>query len=124
LLKVVVRNAHNAAEITDVCNEKITEYANRGFRALGISKAPGDGSQDVGGKPRWEMIGACCAVLCCAALHFEGRGGFGRGRVDVNGCLNTLLLPHDKHHPPNWQHPNWQHPNWQLAPRVSGGGTL
>ncbi|GAB4823503.1 hypothetical protein N2152v2_010549 [Parachlorella kessleri] len=54
--QVVVRNAHNAPEITDVSNEKITEYANRGFRALGISKAPGDGSQD-GGKTRWEMIG-------------------------------------------------------------------
>ena len=52
----MVRNAHNAPEITDVSNEKITEYANRGFRALGISKAPGDGTQD-GGKTRWEMIG-------------------------------------------------------------------
>lgn len=56
-LQVVVRNAYNAAEITEVSNQKITEYANRGFRALGIAKAPGDGSQDAGGKPRWEMIG-------------------------------------------------------------------
>ena len=55
-MQVVVRNAHNAPEITDISNEKITEYANRGFRALGISKAQGDGSQD-GGKTRWEMIG-------------------------------------------------------------------
>eukprot|EP00887_Chlorella_sp_A99_P007955 scaffold12.g7955.t1 len=35
----------------------ITEYANRGFRGLGISRAEGDGSADVGGKPRWEMVG-------------------------------------------------------------------
>jgi hypothetical protein len=41
---VVVRNAHNRAEIEEACTAKITEYALRGFRGLGISKAPGDGS--------------------------------------------------------------------------------
>ena len=42
--QVVVRNAHNRAEIEEACTAKITEYALRGFRGLGISKCPGDGS--------------------------------------------------------------------------------
>ena len=34
----------------------ITEYAGRGFRGLGISIAQGDGSADVDGKAKWEMV--------------------------------------------------------------------
>lgn len=55
--QVVVRSAHNASEIEAEATKVITEYANRGFRGLGISRAEGDGSADVGGKPRWEMVG-------------------------------------------------------------------
>ncbi|PSC74572.1 plasma-membrane proton-efflux P-type ATPase [Micractinium conductrix] len=51
--QVVVRNAHNAAEIEADCTAKITEYANRGFRGLGIAKAAGDGSSGT----TWEMVG-------------------------------------------------------------------
>lgn len=52
--QVVVRNAHNAAEIEADCTEKITEYALRGYRALGVSRADGDGSD---GKTSWQMVG-------------------------------------------------------------------
>ncbi|KAL4418761.1 hypothetical protein ABPG77_005772 [Micractinium sp. CCAP 211/92] len=55
--QVVVRNAHNRADIEEECTAKITEYANRGFRGLGIAKTPGDGSQDPPEGPRWEMVG-------------------------------------------------------------------
>lgn len=54
--QVVVKNAHDRAAIEDDCTAKITEYANRGFRGLGIAKAQGDGSED-GGNTRWEMVG-------------------------------------------------------------------
>lgn len=43
-----MRNAHNRADIEEDCTAKITEYANRGFRGLGIAKAPGDGSRECG----------------------------------------------------------------------------
>ncbi|PRW57643.1 plasma-membrane proton-efflux P-type ATPase isoform B [Chlorella sorokiniana] len=55
--QVVVRNAHNKAEIEDDCTHKITEYANRGFRGLGIAKAEGDGSADGPNGPHWVMVG-------------------------------------------------------------------
>jgi H+-transporting ATPase len=54
---VVVRNAHNRAEIEEDCTAKITEYANRGFRGLGIAKAQGDGSADPAEGPKWVMVG-------------------------------------------------------------------
>lgn len=43
--QVVLRHSHNASEIATVVNGKITEFANRGFRALGVSIA--EGHQDV-----------------------------------------------------------------------------
>lgn len=55
--QVVVRHSFNASEIQDVCHDKIVEYANRGFRALGIARAEGHGAEDVDGKPKWEMVG-------------------------------------------------------------------
>ena len=53
---MVVRNAWNRAEIEEECNKKIVEYAGRGFRALGIAKALGDGPA-TGDEVKWEMIG-------------------------------------------------------------------
>lgn len=50
--QVVVRHSHNKEEIEEVCHEKIVEYANRGFRALGIARA--DGHE---GTPKWVMVG-------------------------------------------------------------------
>jgi hypothetical protein len=58
----VVRNAHNRAEIEEDCTAKITEYANRGFRGLGIAKAQGDGS---GARPESlprRAIQPCCCT--------------------------------------------------------------
>ena len=51
--QVVVRNAQDREAIEEKCTEKITEYANRGFRALGIARAEGDGSSGT----TWEMVG-------------------------------------------------------------------
>lgn len=54
--QVVVRHAWNRAEIEEVCNKKIVEYANRGYRALGIAKAAGDGPS-TGDDIKWDLIG-------------------------------------------------------------------
>lgn len=54
--QVVVKNCYNADLITEAATAKITEYALRGFRGLGIAKAVGDGSND-GGATRWELVG-------------------------------------------------------------------
>ncbi len=51
--QVVVRQAWNKDAIEAGCNEKITEYANRGFRALGVARSEGDDS----GATKWEMVG-------------------------------------------------------------------
>jgi len=51
--QVVVRNAFNAADIETSATAKINEYALRGFRALGVATAEGDGS----GATKWEMVG-------------------------------------------------------------------
>ena len=50
--QIVVGHSHNKEEIKDVCHDKIVEYANRGFRALGIAKAEGHE-----GSPTWVMVG-------------------------------------------------------------------
>lgn len=52
--QVVLKNAYNSADISDLINGKIVEFANRGFRALGIAKAVGDG---LDGQTKWEMVG-------------------------------------------------------------------
>ena len=41
--QVVLKRAHNAAELQDNVNNKMIEFANRGFRSLGIAMAEGDG---------------------------------------------------------------------------------
>lgn len=49
--QVVVRNAKNASEIEAECTKKINEYASRGYRALGIAIAEGEGA------PVWNLVG-------------------------------------------------------------------
>ncbi len=42
--QVVLKKAYNYAEIGDAVHNKITEFAGRGFRALGVATAPDDGT--------------------------------------------------------------------------------
>ena len=51
--QVVVKKAHNADAITEDATKKITEYALRGFRGLGVAVADGDGSNGT----KWELVG-------------------------------------------------------------------
>lgn len=54
VLQIVIKKARNASEITEVGTGKITEYASRGFRALGVARGTAEGSiKDVS----WEAIG-------------------------------------------------------------------
>ena len=43
-LQVVLKKAHNYADISVPVHEKITEFAGRGFRALGVAITPDDGT--------------------------------------------------------------------------------
>ena len=52
--QVVLKRAHNFAELNDEVNNKMIEFANRGFRSLGIGYADGDGKD---GETKWVMIG-------------------------------------------------------------------
>lgn len=52
--QIVVRKSWNKDEIEEACTTKITEYANRGFRGLGVARADGDGND---GKTEWKMVG-------------------------------------------------------------------
>ena len=52
--QVVLKKAHNCAELSDDVNNKMIEFANRGFRSLGIAMAEGDGKD---GATKWVMLG-------------------------------------------------------------------
>mmetsp|Transcript_6324 Transcript_6324/g.19568 ORF Transcript_6324/g.19568 Transcript_6324/m.19568 type:complete len:1015 (-) Transcript_6324:364-3408(-) len=52
--QVVLKKAHNFEEIKDAVDAKMVEFANRGYRSLGIAKAEGDGKDGV---TKWEMLG-------------------------------------------------------------------
>jgi H+-transporting ATPase len=54
--QVVLKRAWNAAEIEDDVEGKIAEYASRGFRALGVGLAEGEGPADAPGT-KWDLIG-------------------------------------------------------------------
>ena len=54
LLQIVIKKARNASEITEVGTQKITEYASRGFRALGVAKGSAEGP--ISGV-QWEAVG-------------------------------------------------------------------
>eukprot|EP00879_Flechtneria_rotunda_P000106 GHRR01000160.1.p1 GENE.GHRR01000160.1~~GHRR01000160.1.p1 ORF type:complete len:747 (+),score=230.67 GHRR01000160.1:4862-7102(+) len=54
--QVVLKRAHNFAEIHEPVEKKIIDYANRGYRALGFGMAEGPGSTDAPGT-RWEFLG-------------------------------------------------------------------
>lgn len=43
-MQVVLKKSYNYAEIGDAVHNKITEFAGRGFRALGVATAPDDGT--------------------------------------------------------------------------------
>ncbi len=45
LLQVVLKKSYNYSEIGDSVHNKITEFAGRGFRALGVATAPDDGTE-------------------------------------------------------------------------------
>lgn len=50
----MLKKAKNSAEITEPGTAKITEYAGRGFRALGVAIGTNDGAiKDV----QWEAVG-------------------------------------------------------------------
>ena len=53
-LQIVIKKARNASEITESGTHKITEYASRGFRALGVAKGSADGP--ISGV-QWEAVG-------------------------------------------------------------------
>ena len=61
-LQVVLKKAHNYAEINDAVHHKITEFAGRGFRALGVAITPDDGTPSA--RP--------LAVLACSGPHAQG----------------------------------------------------
>ena len=50
--QIVVGKAWNKSDIEADCTKKITEYANRGFRGLGVARADG-----ADGNAKWEMVG-------------------------------------------------------------------
>nr|QEH60479.1 H+-translocating ATPase P-type [Dunaliella maritima] len=50
--QVVLAKAWNAAELDATVNQKMVEFANRGFRALGLAMADGDGKDGT----KWEML--------------------------------------------------------------------
>jgi len=52
--QVVLKRAWNSAELNDAVNNKMIEFANRGFRSLGIALAEGDGKD---GETKWQMLG-------------------------------------------------------------------
>ena len=52
--QVVLKRAWNADEIGDAVNNKMVEFANRGFRSLGVALAEGDGKDGV---TKWTMVG-------------------------------------------------------------------
>jgi H+-transporting ATPase len=52
--QIVLKHAYNYQEVATVGNQKITEFANRGFRALGVARGPAQGAiKDA----KWEMVG-------------------------------------------------------------------
>jgi H+-transporting ATPase len=51
---VVLKRAWNSAELNDAVNNKMIEFANRGYRSLGIALAEGDGKD---GETKWQMLG-------------------------------------------------------------------
>ena len=52
-MQVVLGKAWNKAQIGDAVNNKMVEFANRGFRSLGVAYAEGDG---IGVETKWEML--------------------------------------------------------------------
>ena len=54
VVQIVIKKARNASEITEVGTGKITEYASRGFRALGVAKGSAEGPI---AQVSWEAIG-------------------------------------------------------------------
>ena len=54
LVQIVIKKAHNASEITESGTQRITEYASRGFRALGVARGSAEGP--ISGVS-WEAIG-------------------------------------------------------------------
>ena len=54
MMQIVIKKAHNASEITESGTQRITEYASRGFRALGVAIGSADGP--ISGTS-WDAVG-------------------------------------------------------------------
>ncbi|GFR50748.1 hypothetical protein Agub_g13014 [Astrephomene gubernaculifera] len=52
--QVVLNKSYNKDKLAESVNGKMVEFANRGFRSLGVAMAEGDGSD---GKNEWHMLG-------------------------------------------------------------------
>ena len=52
--QVVLKRDSKMDEIADAVNNKMVEFANRGFRSLGVAAAEGDGKD---GQTEWKMLG-------------------------------------------------------------------
>ncbi|KAG1652728.1 hypothetical protein FOA52_007442 [Chlamydomonas sp. UWO 241] len=52
--QVILKKAWNCDEIKEAVDAKMVEFAQRGFRSLGVAKADGDGRDGV---TKWEMLG-------------------------------------------------------------------
>lgn len=52
----MLKRAYNFSEIHEPVEQKIIEYANRGYRALGFGIAQGAGAADAPGS-KWEFLG-------------------------------------------------------------------
>lgn len=55
--QVVLGLAHNYADIKDAVEARILEYASRGYRALGVAVAEGDGLGAAAAATTWEFVG-------------------------------------------------------------------
>lgn len=74
-LQVVLRNAANKNEVEKVVNDKITEFANRGFRALGVSI-----SHSMVSKFKCSLAFAVCNTTQLSGL-----------RTAIEHCNNNIL---------------------------------